>query len=80
MILIPENGLLTVALDTGPANGVVSLNTDGSFSYTANAGYEGADSFTYTVTDVLGASHSATVSLNQANTAPRILTGTSDFF
>ncbi|MET0647678.1 MAG: Ig-like domain-containing protein, partial [Pyrinomonadaceae bacterium] len=40
---------------TGPATSVqggnVSVNADGSFSYNPPAGYEGADSFTYTVSD-----------------------------
>ena len=34
---------------TGATKGTVDLNTDGSFTYTPNAGATGADSFTYTV-------------------------------
>ena len=43
----PENDTLTASLVDGPANGSLSLNADGSFSYTPNAGFTGCDSFTY---------------------------------
>lgn len=49
------NGFGTMAVQpipvTPPANGVVVLNADGSFSYTPNTGYLGADTFTYRVCD-----------------------------
>src|SRR6202035_2886805 len=38
---------LTAVDDTQPTHGSVTVNSDGTFSYTANAGYLGADSFTY---------------------------------
>ena len=61
----PDGDALTV--DTvpvqGPEHGVLVLNTDGSFSYTPDANYNGSDSFTYRVTDADGAVSSATVSL-----------------
>ncbi len=43
----------TLSIDsfTQPANGAVTLNPDGSFTYTPTANYNGADTFTYTVTD-----------------------------
>jgi len=34
---------------TNPANGTVNFNSDGTFSYTPNAGFEGVDSFNYEV-------------------------------
>ncbi|MGU3846647.1 Ig-like domain-containing protein, partial [Vibrio diabolicus] len=34
----------------GPANGTVSVNPDGSVTYTPNDNYHGTDSFTYIVT------------------------------
>ncbi len=43
--------LLTYAQAKGPANGTLTLNADGSWSYTPNPGYTGADSFDYKVTD-----------------------------
>ncbi|MDC1286687.1 tandem-95 repeat protein [Gammaproteobacteria bacterium] len=41
----------TTALVTGPANGILVDNNDGSFSYTGNLDFFGADGFTYTVAD-----------------------------
>lgn len=35
--------------NTNPANGTVTFNSNGTFSYLPNVGYVGADSFTYTV-------------------------------
>jgi regulation of enolase protein 1 (concanavalin A-like superfamily) len=75
----PDGDPMSVVVETGPANGVLTLNLDGSFSYAADAGYTGDDSFTYTVSDDKGGSSSATVSLRQANTAPVLLSGTSAF-
>lgn len=34
---------------TTPANGSVSVNSDGTFVYSPNAGFTGSDSFTYTI-------------------------------
>jgi VCBS repeat-containing protein len=46
------------------ANGNITVNGDGSFSYTPNNDYVGSDSFTYTIIDNDGESNSATVNLN----------------
>ncbi|TKB06039.1 tandem-95 repeat protein, partial [Desulforhopalus sp. IMCC35007] len=46
-----SGGSLSYALDSDVANGTLSLNTDGTFTYTADANFNGSDSFTYTVTD-----------------------------
>jgi hypothetical protein len=46
-----EGDPLSVSLLTGPSHGVLSLNADGSFTYTPEAGFEGPDSFAYTVSD-----------------------------
>ncbi|MDF4530113.1 tandem-95 repeat protein [Vibrio parahaemolyticus] len=62
-----------VSLDTnnGPANGAVSVNPDGSVTYTPNENYHGADSFTYIVTSG-GVSESTTVNVDvtPVNDAP----------
>lgn len=42
---------LTVELVDGAAHGTVELSADGSFTYTPHADYNGADSFSYVVTD-----------------------------
>ncbi|MGR0148759.1 tandem-95 repeat protein [Vibrio parahaemolyticus] len=62
-----------VSLDTnnGPANGTVSVNPDGSVTYTPNDNYHGADSFTYIITSG-GVSESTTVNVDvtPVNDAP----------
>ncbi|WP_392396564.1 tandem-95 repeat protein [Vibrio parahaemolyticus] len=62
-----------VSLDTnnGPANGTVSVNPDGSVTYTPNDNYVGKDTFTYIVTSG-GVSESTTVEVNvtPVNDAP----------
>jgi VCBS repeat-containing protein len=42
---------LSAVLDGGPSNGTLTLNPDGSFTYTPNADYNGDDSFTYHASD-----------------------------
>ena len=43
----PQPGSMTAVLVAGPAHGALTLNANGSFTYTPQAGYQGADSFTY---------------------------------
>ncbi|MEM9251987.1 MAG: Ig-like domain-containing protein, partial [Planctomycetota bacterium] len=49
------------------ANGSVTLNPDGSFSYTPNTGYTGTDSFTYTPDDGHATGSATTVTFNVSN-------------
>ncbi|MCA8996398.1 MAG: cadherin-like domain-containing protein [Planctomycetaceae bacterium] len=42
---------LTAKVVDDVTNGTLSLNSDGSFTYTPNTGFTGSDSFTYTATD-----------------------------
>ena len=46
-----------------PTNGTLNLNADGSFVYTPNANFAGADSFTYTLTDGTTTTSEVTVGL-----------------
>lgn len=43
----PKQTGLTAALVSSPSHGTLTLNSDGSFSYTPAADYQGTDSFTY---------------------------------
>ncbi|MGH1392461.1 MAG: Ig-like domain-containing protein, partial [Trichormus sp.] len=60
---------LTAAVAQAPSNGSVTLNTDGSFTYTPNAGFVGTDSFTYLANDSKTNSTPATVNIT-VNAAP----------
>jgi hypothetical protein len=44
-------GAYTFATDAAPAKGTVDVEPDGSFTYTADDGESGSDSFTFTATD-----------------------------
>ncbi|MEM9636988.1 MAG: Ig-like domain-containing protein, partial [Pseudomonadota bacterium] len=53
---VDSSGPLTFALgQDGPDNGTVSVDPDGSFTYTPEPGFLGIDRFSYTVTDAEGA-------------------------
>ena len=58
-----ENDLLVAELVSGPAHGELQMLKDGSFRYTPSANFNGADSFTYKVSDGELESAVATVSL-----------------
>ncbi|GGK09086.1 hypothetical protein GCM10009304_39030 [Pseudomonas matsuisoli] len=58
-----DGDTLTFAVATGPEHGTLVLNANGAFVYEPFADYNGPDRFTYTVTDVDGASVTATVTL-----------------
>ncbi|MCC4214765.1 Ig-like domain-containing protein, partial [Leeuwenhoekiella parthenopeia] len=47
----PDGDAITVTGNSQPANGTVTVNPDGSFTYTPEPGFVGEDSFTYTVCD-----------------------------
>jgi hypothetical protein len=58
-----NNDPLTANLIATTSNGTLLLNLDGSFDYTPNSGYTGADSFTYVANDGSEDSNVATVSI-----------------
>ncbi|HVK10038.1 MAG TPA: choice-of-anchor M domain-containing protein [Gemmataceae bacterium] len=61
----PDGDPLTAAVETGPANGTLTLNPDGSFTYSP-AGDAAADTFSYRATDPTGRSATATVTITPA--------------
>ncbi|NNK12822.1 MAG: cadherin-like domain-containing protein, partial [Desulfofustis sp.] len=62
----PEGDPMTSQLETNASFGSVSLNSDGSFTYTPNSGATGSDSFTYSANDAGGSSNIATVTIGIA--------------
>ncbi|MGB0852869.1 MAG: beta strand repeat-containing protein [Pikeienuella sp.] len=66
-----DGDALTFALDTGPSLGDVVINQDGTFTYTPIAGFDGEETFTFTVTDGLETiTQFATVFVDPVNDAP----------
>ncbi len=68
-----DGDALSAVLASGPGNGVLALNGDGSFSYTPNAGFAGTDGFTYRAHDGALSSDPATVTITvvaSVNAAP----------
>ncbi len=66
-VLANDTGLgdapVVVTITTMPMHGTVSVNAAGVVTYTAMAGYEGPDSFVYTVTDKDGQTAMGTVAV-----------------
>ena len=67
-----DGDALTAQLISGPANGTLAMNADGSFTYTPNAGFSGTDTFSYAASDGALNSSAATVTINvnSTNDAP----------
>lgn len=78
-----DGNTLTASLVSGPAHGTVTLNANGTFSYTPSANFHGTDSFTYRAHDGSAYSNVATVTLTitAVNDAPVLATsgGNSSF-
>lgn len=55
------NNELTVSTVQGPSDGMLTLNSDGTFTYTPNTGFLGTDQFIYQVCDPSNACDVATV-------------------
>jgi hypothetical protein len=66
----PDGDAITAQLVSGPTNGTLTLNPDGTFTYIPNTHYVGPDRFTYTWSDGLTTGNTATVSIDVYNNAP----------
>ncbi|MDH4609752.1 retention module-containing protein, partial [Pseudomonas sp. BN102] len=68
----PDGDTLTYSLDSGPRNGTLVVNPDGSYTYTPNGDFNGSDSFTAIVDDGKGGTDTITVTIgvNPVNDAP----------
>ncbi len=67
-----DGDVLSAVLASGPAHGTLTLRADGSFVYTAAAGFAGADGFTYAASDgvLLGAPATVTLAVAAPNRPP----------
>ncbi|MEM1365137.1 MAG: DUF4347 domain-containing protein, partial [Pseudomonadota bacterium] len=69
----PDDDSLSYTLVApGPLKGDLTLNTDGTFSYTPQIGFVGSDSFQYTVTDGNGGSVTETVNITIERTSDKL--------
>ncbi len=68
--------VVNLAASTNPTSGTLTLDTDGEFTYTPNAGFDGTDSFNYQVEDGNGGSVTgiATITVINVNAAPQAIT------
>jgi VCBS repeat-containing protein len=65
----PDGDILTASLVTDTSHGTMTLNPDGSFTYTPNSDFAGSDSFVYQTDD----GHGHTVSTTDAITVNQIV-------
>ena len=70
----PDDNTLSAVLASGPSHGTLTLNADGSFTYTPTTDYDGTDSFKYRATDGSLTSDSAEVTLTvtASNDSPTV--------
>lgn len=68
-----ESDPLTAILNVGPSNGTLTLNANGSFTYTPTNGYNGTDSFTYHANDAELDSNVVTVSITVGTPISQLL-------
>ncbi|CAN7596435.1 tandem-95 repeat protein [Variovorax paradoxus] len=68
---------LTYTRGSDPAHGTVTVNPDGTYTYTPNPDFNGTDSFTVTVSDGHGGTTTSTVTvtINPVNDAPVFVDG-----
>ncbi|WP_157634528.1 tandem-95 repeat protein, partial [Variovorax sp. Root318D1] len=67
-----DGDTLTYVKGSDPAHGTVTVNADGTYTYTPGANFNGTDSFTVTVSDGHGGTTTSTVTvtINPVNDAP----------
>ena len=69
-----DGDALTAILVSEPIYGTLTLNIDGSFTYTPTSGFDGTDSFTYKTNDGILDSNTATVTITITVLPPTTLT------
>ena len=73
-----DGDVLSVSAVGDASNGDVVINNDGTVTYTPDAGFDGVDSFDYTVSDGEGGDDTGTVTVtvNDGNVAPEAIDDT----
>lgn len=67
-LFVAGNDTDTFTIDTAPAKGSISFNTDGTALYQPNASETGTDSFSYVITNALGLSKIVNVTVDISGT------------
>ena len=65
-----DNDTLTASISSNVQHGTLTLNSNGTFTYTPNSGYSGPDWFTFTAYDGLLSSNVAIATIDVYGTAP----------
>jgi hypothetical protein len=65
--IAPDTGETLTVTSATASNGTVTINANGTLSYTPNANYNGADTITYTISDGNGGTSTATVAVSVAS-------------
>jgi len=72
-----NGSVITLKEVNQPMHGTVTMNVDGSYTYTPKEGYSGVDSFTYVVKDQFGNLCTQTVTINESvptsNQSPEVM-------
>ncbi|MDQ0044443.1 tandem-95 repeat protein, partial [Variovorax boronicumulans] len=70
-----DGDTLTYVKGSDPAHGTVTVNADGTYTYTPGTNFNGTDSFTVTVSDGHGGTTTSTVNVtvNPVNDAPSVM-------
>jgi len=66
----PQGGSLNISNTTSPPNGVIAVNPDGTITFTPSPGFNGINTFTYTVCNSNDLCATATVSVAVGNASP----------
>lgn len=74
----PDGDALTASVVSRPSSGSLTLNGDGTFTYSSPTNFNGSDRFTYRAADGRGGTDQATVDLtiNPVNDPPTVTTNT----
>jgi hypothetical protein len=78
----PDGDTLSIAGFTQPSHGAVAGSSGGTLTYTPAAGFNGLDSFSYTISDGQGGQATATISIaiNAAPAGPTLWTGLGGYY
>lgn len=76
----PNGDPLSIVAVTQGANGTVTINPNGTITYSPNENFNGDDTFAYTLSDGVGGSDTATVSVSvtPVNDVPLVTAGTGE--